>query len=85
MHYGEIFEKISEGTYMLCMHCERAYKYGNFRHSMDPVSMDMILQVCPYEGCDGDAVIDAEEWGSIRDHHPDYPEIPELDKVYPLN
>ena len=28
--------------------------------------------MCPYEGCNGDAVIDTWEWGRIREEHPDH-------------
>jgi len=42
--------------------------------------------MCPYEGCDGDAVIDAWLWTDVADeHNPSYPAIPELGKVYPMD
>jgi len=78
MERDAIFGKLEEGTYLYCFHCERAYEYGNFRQIDN-------LQMCPYENCTGDAVMNAHEWTSIRQAHKDYPEIPELNKVYPLN
>jgi hypothetical protein len=38
--------------------------------------------MCPYLGCDGDAVIDALDWGAIRDEHPEYPEHPKWGDIY---
>lgn len=66
-----------EGTWVLCLHCERAYRVGEYRKIGD-------LQYCPYPECDGDAVLDPWTWKRIREIHPEYPEIPEKDKVYPL-
>jgi len=40
------------------------------------------MEMCYYEDCDGDAIIDAWEWEKIRDTN-GYPEIPEEGKVYP--
>ncbi len=66
-------------TYLYCIHCERAYERGHFRQVRS-------LQMCPYEGCDGDAVIDAWLWADIADErNPGYPAVPELGKVYPMD
>lgn len=65
-------------AYLYCIHCERAYERGFFRKQDD-------LQMCPYEGCDGDAVIDAWRWSDIADdQNPSYPEVPVLGKTYPM-
>lgn len=67
-----------QGPYLYCIHCERAYERGYFRQIGD-------LQMCPYAGCDGDAVIDAWAWDDIADSdNPTYPAVPELGKVYPM-
>jgi hypothetical protein len=42
------------------------------------------MQFCPYEGCDGDTFGDAWSWNTIKEKHPEYPDSPERDKVYPL-
>lgn len=42
------------------------------------------FQMCPYDGCDGSTVFDGWDWEDVRKHHPGYPEVPELNKVYPL-
>ncbi|MGE8225168.1 MAG: hypothetical protein ACN6RK_05215 [Stenotrophomonas sp.] len=66
-------------THLYCIHCERAYERGYFRQVR-------ALQMCPYEGCDGDAVIDAWLWTDIADvRNPGYPAVPELGKVYPMD
>jgi hypothetical protein len=38
--------------------------------------------MCPYLGCDGDAVIGALDWAVIRDEHPEYPEHPRWGDIY---
>ena len=70
---------IDDGTseYQWCLHCERAYKRGEHR-LIDG------LEMCPYEDCDGDTVLDGWAWPSVREGHSDYPEVPECGKVYPL-
>jgi DNA-binding CsgD family transcriptional regulator len=79
-----------ESEYMWCLHCERTYKYGEFREVkikpfvVNHVRYEPTFQMCPYEDCDGDAVLDAWEWDRIRESHPEYPEIPEKGKAYPL-
>ncbi|MGQ0503572.1 MAG: hypothetical protein ACT4P0_13350 [Panacagrimonas sp.] len=60
-----------------CLHCERAYPLGSYRQIRD-------LQMCPYEGCDGDTVMDLWTWQRVREANPGYPEVPELGVVYGL-
>ncbi len=62
--------------YYWCLHCERAYRRGEFRLIGN-------LQMCPYADCDGDAVGDAWDWGSIRRDN-GYPEVPVEGAVYPM-
>jgi hypothetical protein len=77
------------GDWVWCLHCERAYQVGEFKinvssqigHSSNNSGE---LQLCPYPDCDGDTVIDSWEWESIKEKHPDYPVLPERDKVYPM-
>ena len=64
-------------AYHWCMHCERAYVRGEIREMRD-------LQMCPYADCDGDAVMDAWDWESIRAENPSYPENPIEDVHYPI-
>jgi len=79
-----------KGGYLWCLCCERTYKFGEFREVrtkpfvVNHVRYEPILQMCPYEDCDGDTVFDAWEWKRIRESHPEYPKIPEAGKVYPL-
>jgi len=85
MDRERIFNGKEYSDYLYCIHCERAYKYGSFREIKDLNFKSTVLQLCPYDDCEGDTVLDAKDWKDIREHHPDYPEIPELGKVYPLN
>jgi len=68
-----------EGDWIWCLHCERCYQVGEFKANAD------LLELCPYLDCSGDTVMDSWPWARIRDIHPEYPEIPEKDVVYPLN
>ena len=66
--------------YLYCIHCERTYKDGEFRLVTKEVvnksgkRVKISYKMCPYEGCDGDAVLDCWEWEHIRDGHPEYPD-----------
>lgn len=67
------------GGFLWCLHCERAYPMGNFRVSSRG------LELCPYPGCDGDTVVDAWRWETVREHREDrYPLQPVAGLVYPL-
>lgn len=72
-------EEEEHSDFLWCLHCERAYNRGAYR-KVDG------LQMCPYDGCDGDTVIDAWDWERVRTGRGrDYPAVPEEGKVYPLN
>lgn len=71
-----IFGRPSSG-YLWCLHCERGYPHGTYRQIGE-------LQMCPYENCDGDAVLDAWDWATLMENHPEYPEIPVENTRYPL-
>ena len=73
----KIHNGAKESVYLWCLHCERAYRRGECRE-VDG------LQMCPYEGCNGDTVMDGWSWGSVREQHPDYPVIPAKGVLYPL-
>lgn len=70
----------AESGYLWCLHCERAYKEDEYRTEVNEEGH--LMEMCYYEDCDGDAVMDAWEWEKIRDAN-GYPEIPEEGKVYP--
>jgi hypothetical protein len=40
--------------------------------------------MCPYPDCDGDTVVDSVLWSQRCQFHPEFPAIPERNKVYPL-
>ena len=71
------FKASSKTSHYWCQHCERAYKKGFFR-------LIKGLQMCPYKGCDGDAVIDARCWSFIQDIHQGSPKTPKVGEVYSL-
>ena len=77
MDREKIFADEKPGGYLWCLHCERAYKWGEFRE-IDG------LQMCPYADCDGDTVMDGWHWHEVCEANPDYPDVPELEKRYPL-
>ena len=72
----------SEVEYYWCLQCERAYHKSNLRTVVD--SDGNVMEMCRYSDCNGDAVIDAWDWGRIRELHPEYPEKPEVGKHYPM-
>jgi len=75
-HRYEMFGRLEKG-WLWCLHCERAYRAEEYREIGD-------LQMCPYEDCDGDTVLDAWPWKQVRGANPSYPREPERGKVYPL-
>ena len=56
------------GSWVWCLHCERCYQVGEFK--MDE--------------SDGDTILDSWTWEEIKELHPEYPDVPEKNKVYPL-
>lgn len=73
--YDSIMGRENWGEWRWCLHCERAY------HA-DKARLVRGLWMCAYKGCDGDAVLDQWEWSRIREIHPEYPEVPEVGKLY---
>jgi hypothetical protein len=63
------------GSWVWCLHCERAYKVGEFRTIKG-------IQYCPYEDCDGTTVMDAWSWDDFRNRIGVHPEEPEKDVRY---
>jgi hypothetical protein len=74
---------LREGAFLYCIHCERAYPKGKCR-IMSDIGLGL-MRMCPYEDCDGDGILDAWEWDVFRqENHPEYPEVPEEGKIYPM-
>lgn len=67
----------SESGWLWCLHCMRAFRYGEFRPEGK-------LQMCPYEGCDGGTGIDAWCWDDHQPSMPHWPKVPERNVRYPL-
>jgi len=102
LHRESCFGKdsIPKSGYLWCLHCERAYKYGEFRNESsrwsekdieewargedEKVMLREDFQMCPYPDCSGSTVLDGWNWEDIRERHPEFPEIPEHGVVYPL-
>jgi hypothetical protein len=72
----KVFSDEHRSPFLWCLHCERTYERDQWRNVNG-------LQMCFYADCNGDAVIDAWDWATMRDYHPQYPETPEPGKVYP--
>lgn len=71
------FHDSVHGEFTWCLHCQRVYKTKKW------VKNDWN---CPDKECDGNA-LDAFSWSPDdwpRSEHPEYPDIPELGKYYPL-
>jgi hypothetical protein len=69
------------GVWRWCLHCERVYLVGAERLVR---RRREVLRLCPYDGCEGDAVFDSWPWVQVLEAHPEYPESPERGKLYPL-
>lgn len=69
--------------WLWCLHCQRAYKWGEYRE-VQLVRGGFTFQMCPYDDCDGDTVLDGVPWEAIRSNHSDYPEIPTRGQTYLL-
>jgi hypothetical protein len=78
MDRERIFQDENPCAFLWCLHCGRAYRWGEYRE-IDG------LQMCPYEGCNGDTVGDGWRWEHVREGYPDYPKTPKLGHVYELN
>ena len=65
-----------EPDFLWCIHCERAYQYGDFRRAGG-------RQLCPYVSCLG-AEVFAWDWEKVKSANPDYPSEPSPGVVYPL-
>lgn len=75
-HGHGAFERARQADFLWCIHCERAYQYGEFRRSGT-------RQLCPYVSCAG-AEVFAWDWEKVRAANPDYPAEPSPGVVYPL-
>lgn len=74
---NDVHNANEQGEKCWCLHCERVYDWGDYIAQNG-------LQWCPYKDCNGDTFMDSWSWNKIREAHPDYPENPDYDKVYPL-
>ena len=77
MHRERMFLEEKPCGFLWCLHCGRAYRWGAYREING-------LQMCPYEGCDGDTVMDGWRWEEVRRGRQDYPKTPKLGHVYDL-
>jgi hypothetical protein len=68
---------VGDGTWQWCLHCERTYRAGEHREVGG-------IEMCPYEGCSGDTVVDPWPWKRILAIHPGYPKEPERGEIYAL-
>lgn len=60
-----------------CLHCERAYRFEDRRFVGG-------YEMCAYDDCDGDAVMDAWDWERAREWHDFYPKVPSHGATYPM-
>lgn len=72
----EALRRARQPDFLWCIHCERAYQYGDFRRAGG-------RQLCPYVSCAG-AEVFAWDWEKVRSANPDYPAEPCPGVVYPL-
>lgn len=75
--HREGMEPDEKSEFLWCLHCEHAYRWGEYR-------LINGLQMCPYDGCNGDTVMDGWTWDSVREGKQGYPRVPKLGHVYEL-
>jgi len=75
-HFKMFKTDLKLGDWVWCLHCERVYRYGEYRLEGD-------LQLCPFDDCDG-SPLDLFDWQSVRELNPDYPVEPVWGEEYPL-
>lgn len=86
-HFNMFHSGLRLGDWVWCLHCERAFQYGEYREEpadsiLRRYGLDR-LQLCPYDDCDG-SPLDLRPWGEVRKTNLEYPVIPDREKVYPL-
>ena len=77
---------VTDAEWLWCLDCERVYWAGEFRVQWvdaGEVIGQLRLEMCPYAGCDGDAVRHALPWLELRGHN-NYPVQPLRGFVYPM-
>lgn len=80
---ADVHNTQKQGEKCWCLHCGRTYDWGDYIQAEEK---GFAFQWCPYEDCNGDTFLDSLSWREARRDgaHPDFPEIPEYDKVYPM-
>jgi len=74
-----------EAEYFWCLHCEKVYPAVDWDEAGEMCFYGKEW-ICPGDGCDG-TTKDAHPWvleDWPREHHPEYPEVPEIGVYYPL-
>ena len=69
-----------------CARCQRAYATGMYREirfAPDALhSRPATLHLCPYNDCSASTKRDGWLWAILRLEHPEYPSIPERNRLY---
>ena len=79
MKFIRMMDISMEIGYLWCSSCERAY------HSND-TRVKNGMEVCAYEDCDGDTILEAKDWGAVRNsRYPLFPEIPQTGQFYTIH
>ena len=74
--------------YLLCIFCGKGNLNNDYSEAeikkvkINHIEYEMFIQPkCPTEGCKGD-ISETIDWDVVREHHPEYPEVPEHGVVY---
>jgi DNA-binding CsgD family transcriptional regulator len=75
--------------YALCIFCGKAHLVEDFEERgpeqvvINHVEYEVdMMPKCPTKGCKGGLGDDTLDWDEVREHHPEYPAIPERGVVY---
>ncbi len=69
-----LFPDMTFGEFAWCLHCMRVFRSADWASNRFH---------CLASDCDG-SPIDVWEWERILGAHPEYPQLPEIGKEYPL-
>lgn len=76
--YVQVYPETHEGDWMMCLHCGRAYRYGEHRALFtDYGDGDELCKLCPYPDCDVWAEEEGMVWSQMLEQNPQLPSVPE--------
>ncbi|MBN2240148.1 MAG: helix-turn-helix transcriptional regulator [Dehalococcoidales bacterium] len=80
-----------EEEYYLCVKCGRVFRFSEtIEIKKEPIEINHVKVTpppelhCPYSDCNGSTGLSVD-WNTVRKEHPEYPEVPVINKLYDFN